>query len=287
MPLISVAIYCCIAKRLDLNAQPCGYPYHVIAVIKSVPGHDLTGNLLTDSTEVESMYMDPHRSDVETSIDNLHGQLRVLGAPQSSYQSFLDAASSADIIIRTSRNIMNSVQIAHQGATQYQLQQRPGHSTPIFTFPDVENAFYGALWASLLLGMPANGDERLVTTVSTQQFLPYLIQHLETYFPTDISLIEEYILPLVENFGETGQLRETLRVMRAADSTPKQVKRRTNQASRAVRYKIGQVFRHIRYGYQAVITGWDIECGQSEQWMEQMRVHELSRGKNQSFYHVL
>ena len=287
MPLITVAIYCCVAERLGLDAQPCGYPYHVIAIIKPAPGLDLNGNLRPDGAEMDTMYMDPHRSDLEISIDNLRGQLRVLGAPQSSYNVSLDAASPANIAFRTSRNIINSVQIAHQTGPQYPVQQQRDHETPLSALPDVESAFYGALWASLLLGIPTNSNDLVARTENIKRFLPHLIQQVEIHFPTDISLIEQYVVPLIENFGDTGNLRELMRERRAMDLTPTQVKHRTKQATQSVQYQVGQVFRHIRYGYQAIITGWDVECGLSEQWMEQMHVHELSRGKNQSFYHAL
>ncbi|KXJ92653.1 hypothetical protein Micbo1qcDRAFT_222406 [Microdochium bolleyi] len=55
-----------------------------------------------------------------------------------------------------------------------------------------------------------------------------------------------------------------------------------------VRYRVGDLFRHRRYGYRAVITGWDATCQASEQWMQQMGVDALpGGGRSQSFYHVL
>ena len=75
--------------------------------------------------------------------------------------------------------------------------------------------------------------------------------------------------------------------MRAGDSMPKQVKPRTKEILQHVKYKVGQVFRHKRYNYIAVITGWDVECSASEQWIARMRVNELPHGRDQSFYHVL
>ncbi|KAH7032748.1 uncharacterized protein B0I36DRAFT_361521 [Microdochium trichocladiopsis] len=54
-----------------------------------------------------------------------------------------------------------------------------------------------------------------------------------------------------------------------------------------VRYRVGDLFRHKRYRYRAVITGWDSTCQASEQWMQQMGVDSLPNGRSQSFYHVL
>lgn len=52
-------------------------------------------------------------------------------------------------------------------------------------------------------------------------------------------------------------------------------------------YRVGDLFRHRRYRYRAVITGWDATCQASEQWMQQMGVDALPHGRTQSFYHVL
>lgn len=52
-------------------------------------------------------------------------------------------------------------------------------------------------------------------------------------------------------------------------------------------YHVGDLFRHRRYRYRAVITGWDATCQASEQWMQQMGVDALPHGRSQSFYHVL
>ena len=33
LPLISVAIYCCVARHFGLDAHPCGFPFHVYAMV--------------------------------------------------------------------------------------------------------------------------------------------------------------------------------------------------------------------------------------------------------------
>jgi F-box protein 21 len=82
----------------------------------------------------------------------------------------------------------------------------------------------------------------------------------------DASLIEQYIIPHYHPLPgvDTYNIQETIRVVKAADQTPKQVRSRANPAAQEnVKYKVGQVFRHKRYNYQAVITGWDMECGEN------------------------
>lgn len=289
LPLVSTAIYCCVAKRLGLEAYACGFPFHVYTIVSSPRGFDLDGNgMPLESSDLKMiMYMDPFQSDQETPVANLQAQLRTLGFPDASHTHTLARATTSEIVLRTGRNILASVQDAHRAAVARHGHGGNDHVTLMSSFPDMEGAFYAALWASLLLGIPADGDGATVATVPRRNFLPRIVEHFETHFPGDVSLIDEYIVPLFREFGEYTQLRETVRVSRAGDSMPKSIKSRNKETIYRVRYKVGQVFQHKRYNYVAVITGWDVECAANEHWMTQMRVHELPQGKHQSFYHVL
>lgn len=59
------------------------------------------------------------------------------------------------------------------------------------------------------------------------------------------------------------------------------------EASSPVRYSIGQVFRHRKYGYKAVIVGYDTECKASDSWIQHTGVSNLPGGLSQPFYHCL
>ncbi|KAF3024083.1 hypothetical protein E8E15_010346 [Penicillium rubens] len=98
--------------------------------------------------------------------------------------------------------------------------------------------------------------------------------------------VEQYIAPLFHGLFEHEHILESLHVMRAADEIPKQIRRRTG-GNANIQYRVGQVFRHRRYHYEAIITGWDSECGAGEQWMRRMGIDRLEAGRHQSFYHVL
>ena len=233
------------------------------------------------------MYMDPFRSDREILVTDLQAQLRSLGMAKEIHSDALAPASASEIVLRCGRNILNSVQEAHRNAVARNGHGSNSHVTLVSSFPDMESAFYSALWASLLLGLPPDGDGPVVSTFEPRNFLQPIVQHFETHFPGDVSLIDDYIVPLFRDFGEYAQLRETVRVIRAGDSIPKLVHERTGETSDHVKYLVGQVFKHKRYNYMAVIIGWDAECAAPEHWMSQMRVHELPQGRHQSFYHVL
>ena len=271
LPLVSVAIYCCVAQRLGIDAQPCGFPFHVLAIIKPSPGRTLDGRHTESGTLSEPMYMDPYRSNQEVHVKDLQAQLQKLGISPSKFPVLLGASSTAEIVRRSAKNIITSLQAISRD-----------HSVNHFA-PDVDGALYAALWAVLLL------PEGSTITAGAQRatFLGSIAELIEKYSLTDTWLIEKYILPLIEGCTQHGQLQGTISGIRTTDPVPKNVKARTSESLRDVRYKVGQIFHHKRYHYKAVITGWDVECAATDYWMTHMGVHKLPRGKYQSFYHVL
>ena len=271
LPLISVAIYCCVAQRLGIDAEPCGFPFHVLAIIKPPQGRTLDGRHMEPGQSSETMYLDPFRSNEEIYVKDLRVQLQRLGYPPSGFPKLLGACSTVEIVRRSAENIIHSLQAIRR-------DYRAGHS-----FPDADGAFYAAVWAVLLM------PESSTITPSTQRAncLSHITELIEKYFLTDTWLIEKYILPLIEDRFQHKQLRDTIRVIRTTDHMPKHAKVRTSDSMRNVQYKVGQVFHHKRYHYKAVITGWDVECAATDDWMAHMRVHDLPRGKDQGFYHVL
>jgi F-box protein 21 len=232
------------------------------------------------------MYLNPSAADEETRMDELIAQLLTIGVPRYSHEALLGASTLSELILRAARNIYHSVYENH--AVVHARHGNGIHRAIDLAraFPDLEGSFYSALWALLLLGVPPDGDGPAVA-LRRRNYLPHIVEQFETNFPYDIDLIENYIVPLFQNTVEHVQLRESIRVVRSVDSMPKQVKTRRRAITQQVKYKVGQVFVHKRYDYQAVITGWDVECAAHENWIAQMRVHELSQGRQQSFYHVL
>ncbi|KAL8849466.1 MAG: hypothetical protein Q9221_005548 [Calogaya cf. arnoldii] len=273
LPLISVAIFCAVSERLGLTAKPCGFLFHIYAIIIAPEGFDLEGRPSQDPSETQRTYMDPFRSDKMVSGCNLEAQLKAMGIASIEHEAYLGIASTADMVRRTARNIITAIQ-----------STRHVHDLAISAetaYPESDGALYSALWALLLL--PEDNAARSAGA----RYLPYMLDHVEKQFLMDISLIEKFALPLFEDSHHQEQLRNTIRVIRAGDSMPKPVKPRDPEASQSVHFNVGQMFRHRRYHYQGVITGWDVECAAAESWISQMGVDRLSRGRHQSFYNVL
>ncbi|KAK0106484.1 hypothetical protein ONS96_004111 [Cadophora gregata f. sp. sojae] len=286
LPLISVAIFCSLAQRLGLDARCCGIPSHAHAMVIPPQGETLDGrDLASEATPADPMFLDPYRSDEEVPLASLRVMLSEWGIPQQQVSGVLTDSTTADVVLRTSRNILATVQEFRAHATSTENTGHPTirlHANP---FADLDNAFYSALWAHFMFGNPT----RRPGSTAQSQFIPLILERFERLYPMDASLIEKHVMPLYGNQfgGEPGELHEAVRVVRAADQTPKQLRRRSTPASKdGVKYNIGQVFRHRRYAYTAVITGWDIECGMDSNWIAHNNVDSLSRGRNQSFYHA-
>ena len=271
LPPISVAIYCCVAQRLGLRAYPCGFPLHALAIIKPVDGLDMDGRAIHSPEEAKPMYLDPFRSDEEVLVSDLQNQLADMGVSMSEYGALLDSSSTIDIIRRTALNIITAV------------QKQPHMHAINSSSLDSATAFYGALWALLLLPK----DTSVVNDMRRAQFLPYVMEHLKNQYFMDVGLAELYVLPMFKGLRPVVPTYDTTRLIRARESEPKIAKQRSPANRIKVKYRVGQVFSHIRYHYQAVIIGWDMECEASEQWMSHMNVDDLASGRHQSFYHVL
>lgn len=251
LPLISVAIYCSVAIRLGVNAQPCGFPFHVVAIVIPPAGLDLAGRAIDDLTKAKPMYLDPFRSDNELLVEDLHGQLSAMAIAPSNYATLLGPASTVDIVQRTALNIINSV---HH---------------------DDRNAFYAALWALLLL-------PEVTAHTQQEQCLHHFVEYLEKEFFMDIGMVEAKILPRLRMYGHYELILGTIRVIRAGDSMGRE--RRIRDSEQEVKYHVGQVFIHRRYNYVGIIVGWDLE---GEDWNSRGDFAEMARGRYQRFYRVL
>jgi F-box protein 21 len=288
LPLISVAIFCSLAQRLGLDARPCGFPEHVYAMVYPPEGFTLDGDPVPEDHQAKPMYLDPFGSDKEVAVEELRDTLKELKQPLKFHDAYLRPASTKDMVIRAARNIWQSV-------TDFKHRvDRPDGHAPFLSSSyslDFQSAFYGAMFALLVLGYV--DDIRRTVRVATSrgaeatQIVFYTIYILESIFPEDTSLVEQHIIPLFQGSMECPPLVESVRMARKVDEEPMPIHLRGDHLHGNVKYKIGQLFQHRRYGYTAVIKGWDATCEAGEDWINTMDVDSLSHGRHQSFYHVM
>ena len=285
LPLISVAIFCALAQRVGLDARPCGFLFHVYCLVYAPKNHSLDGEYKpSSSAPLDSMYLDPFRSSDEVRQGDLLRVLRDMGVPTADHQTFLSDTTTREMVLRTARNIMNSVQTIRQ--TQVGVH---GISAAwLDAYPDMDNAFYATIWAMLMLGPGDEGTPGSLQQVSSRrrQYLPYLLEHFQTHFAWDVALLEQYVVPMFYTQPEGQRLLQFVQSMHQIDTLRRPLIRRTARA-RNVEFKIGQLFKHKRYHYEGVIIGWDTSCDAGEEWIQNMGVDRLAGGREQAFYHVL
>ena len=245
MPLQAVAIYCALASRFGINARPSNYPWTSYVVIEAPPDRTLNGKRCkTDCfMDSERMYMDPWASSCEVPKSELTLRLSQMGAPASSHARYLGPTSTVNCALRAARNIMSSVN--WHGRQPENVAMGP-------TTPEHQTAWYGVLWARVVL----ESCTTLRTTGQAQQSFPELSQYFCAHFPEDLGLIQRFAEPL-----HAGSLSTVIRRLidrkRQADMEAPIPKRRTSGDNFAFKYRVGQYFRHLRIGYFGMIIGWD------------------------------
>jgi F-box protein 21 len=203
------------------------------------------------------MYLDPYGSSEEVPMADLQAMLARLGW-QTSTDVFLAPVSPIAIATRTARNIR-----ATAARVMEARDQADPELTQLITGNDSTNidaALYSALWASLLL-TPADAFEW------DEALEPFLNRFAKSWCE-DAWLVEKYIFPRYDRFGPFRERfmrnnprrwdnpREVLGLIDELDELAPPVLRRNGGRKQPVLYKIGQVFKHRRYGWIGAVNGW-------------------------------
>lgn len=268
LPLQTVAMYCAIASRLGVDAKASNVPGHVVAVIKAPPGQTLDGGLDAAGDGPDCiMHLDPWRHGDEVTPEELRSRLLQLGIPPHRHAEYFTGADSLEMVLRTSRNMLRSVESAR---LENPLQL------------DLEAAQYSALWAMFVLG---DGNPALAPA-RRRYCLQFLVEHFQVYYPEDSALIMENTLPLLEGTAEHQLVSEVVARMQEGEREEKTQTPRGDDTS-MVQYRIGHYFLHKRYEYRGFIVGWDPRCAAGAGWIERMGVDRLSGGREQPFYKII
>ncbi|KAF3927219.1 hypothetical protein ABW20_dc0105856 [Dactylellina cionopaga] len=250
LPMISCTIFCSLAHRLGLDAYPCAYPYHVYVLIRE-PNN-------------QHFYMNPHDGVDLIFQPELEIKLQEMGITinQENITKFLRPATTKELVLRNARNILRNTPQARR------------HLTSGFPQPEIniDAAEYAALFSIALL-----------SSAWTTRILEPLCRSLQESFPLDVGLIEKYIIPLANPESRPARLLKTIcGALRNEDGMIRKAKRRSLPENSS--FRIGTIFQHKRYGYQAVITGWTINMTYEGVDAEEA---ELQKGLMQPFYRVM
>lgn len=280
IPLISNAIYCCLAARVGLNAQCCPFPNHIFTAVFARPGFALDGKPLQDpDAPPQTMYLDAYSDHGEMSTPGVQSLLAQLGGGASA-ETFLAPLSTVAMVLKTAQHIKSTFAriLELQDAAHPELSQLLRGNSAM----NVEAAQYSAQWAVLMLTPPDTfeWDDRLAS----------FLRGFAGAWPEDAWLVEKYLRPMSNStrplragFGRhvnrgLGDPWEHWRLVRVQDDLQPTVFRRNAGTNQMVPFRIGQVFRHRRYGWKGVITGW------SDQGRRRVPVPTTNRNSSSPFH---
>ncbi|KAH6916986.1 hypothetical protein BKA70DRAFT_1382030 [Coprinopsis sp. MPI-PUGE-AT-0042] len=249
IPLSLAHTFCSIAKRVGIRALPINFPGRVLIEV-SHPKKDIDPPLiLNPSASQENRFVLNERSDWVTDSEF---PFPVFPGPHDGM--FTPSHGVGPMLTRTSYNILNAM--------------RDGTSTVMQKSASV--------LCSMCIGLLTSDDAMIIQSLFAMLDLS----------PLDSHILYKTLLPSIKGDALQYQLlRERCSdAFRQEQLDTLDLKRRVEGQS--PEFFVGMGIRHAKFDYQGVIYGWDATCKQSEQWMQQMGVDNLSKGRNQPFYHV-
>jgi F-box protein 21 len=277
LPLIYVAIFCALARRIGLDAHPISFPSHVFAAVYPPKGVDLNGKPVQKGAFPDRMFLDLYAlTTLEVPEQKLRDMMDEIPIHRSRHDKHLEPANTMTMILRMRRNLAYCVQHAADNDANF---DSPNES---FLSVHREELMYAILWMTMVFdGTDGAALERRRSHVS------YLLTPLETTFSSDWYLFDEVVMPKFEGYADASALRNSLREIRERDLEPPYPKYRDFEIREHIHFKVGTCFTHIKYGYVGFIVGWDSACSAPEVWQRSQRIHELDYGGQQCFYNVV
>ncbi|KAK4171708.1 hypothetical protein QBC36DRAFT_382362 [Triangularia setosa] len=268
LPLVAGAIFVCVAQRLGINAACLNFPGHVYVSVEPPAGEDLDGELVWGRkrpTALHRMYLDPFTSDHEVPIEFLRTKLAEHGWASDDTSASFHPSPVPIIVQRMAQNIKTSWSEVYSLPENDPKIISTGRLRAGVPLRNINTAKYAAMWAELMTKNPAS--------FHWSDFLSRLLAECSQCWSEDLWIIERYLLPVYkahEAFMRSQPLNvdnnragwqhvpDIIRMMNNLDSRGSTAchRRYTEDIQRTVHYKIGQVFRHKRYGYVGVINGW-------------------------------
>ncbi|EJT98195.1 hypothetical protein DACRYDRAFT_118922 [Dacryopinax primogenitus] len=282
LPLSLVVIFVSLARHLGVEAHPVGFPQHVHVLVRGhvpstsrffFPGFPERGE--------EYIHLDIAKSDERLVLPRSHliSILEGMGVTNSVQQGqLLQPANVRDMCGRAGSNVQHSFHT--------ELEALANPNGPRYSY--IRDCVHAAMSAFVMLSTPGT---RGATTM-----LMHMLNYVEDAHRLDWCLMQYEVFPndVGHHTNDVGavqvrdqlihmyELQETneLQAKRDADSMPLAVDG-TN-----VEFHVGTLMRHAKFAYIGVIADWNTKCHQPEQWMREMGVDMLSRGRNQPFYTV-
>ncbi|KAG1757181.1 YccV-like-domain-containing protein [Suillus lakei] len=249
IPISLVYIFVCIARKIGVTAAPVDFPTRVLAVVSS------------PDPDVSDIFVDVFGSRTQAILtlhDDIPHFLVQAGITATSMLRYITPASSTSMLVRASRNVLASFSNFPAGAV-----------------PEV--VLHTAFYASLVVN---------VIFMNSHRYLLNIIKHINRFLLDLLPVLVDSLTPLLNQPLQEQLMMHCKAVMEdekeaATTSHPR------SAPAREVKFFVGMVFKHAAHGYVGYIYGWDPSCAATEDWIREMGVDSLSRGRHQPFYHAL
>lgn len=243
IPITSAAIYCAIARRLGITADPWFSPGHVVVCVRLSPGQSLD-NAVEQGEEATSMYLDPWGRDDEIPNE----QVAPFAVPDTWYSR---ARQGLTHPVETVLRVHNNIQATNSAAeNRWHFDPELGHLLSGHNQMNLLAAQYATLWVRSMLSDP---EEFAFGNVPP---FDKLISMIVDDFPEDITWAEGFFGPMLRCNPELfppdwkEKLEYAAMIIRRMSS---------QEASADGHWHLdgdlasGQVFRHIRTSKIGVI----------------------------------
>lgn len=195
------------------------------------------------------MYLDPYGNDKEIPFDQLRILFLRFGG-STDLEKAVSPAHASSIVNRTGLNMSQTYAVA------VERNERETHElTRVIRGSSSLNLYaclYASMWAALILTNPETWAE-----------LDFFLTRLVNTWPEDAWLVEKYLVPrnphrrvVLGRHAFTGDAWKMLRSVQHSDGLPAYPLRRNEGENDSIPFRVGQIFRHKRYGYLGVIVGW-------------------------------
>ncbi|XP_057182505.1 F-box only protein 21 [Triplophysa rosa] len=248
IPISLSVLYMTLSRNLGVPLEPVNFPNHFL--LRWCQNQRRSGDIY------DYVYIDAF------------GNGKQLAAKECEYlirhqvtADYYGAISTGELLLRMVGNLLNIGKRGEGNEKSYQLLR---DSLDLYLTINPDNVQYLLLQARLYFHLGIWPEKVLD-----------ILQRIQALDPSQHGAVGYLVQHTLEHIQHKRHLVEP------------EVKRRSAPDHRDVQYSVGLIMKHKRSGYNCVIYGWDPKCTMSQEWINTMRVHQLSKGADQPFYNVL
>ncbi|KAG1754890.1 YccV-like-domain-containing protein [Suillus paluster] len=249
IPISLVYVFVCIAQKIGVTAAPVDFPTRVLAIVSS------------PDPDVSDIFIDVFGSRTQAILtlrDDIPHFLLQAGITPTSMLRYITPASSESMLVRASRNVLAS------------FSNFPEN-------PVSEDVLHTAFYASLVVN---------VIFMNNHRYLSNIINHINRFLLDLLPVLVDSLTPLL-NSRLQEQLTTHCKAVIEEEKEAAATSHPRSALTREVKFFVGMVFKHAAHRYVGYIYGWDASCVATEDWVREMGVDSLPRGRHQPFYHAL